>query len=290
VPAVALLTVVILITLSGVPTVNIQIPVTVGVNTVELPVTPIEASIAVTVNGAPAPYLLNGSTLYIVSDVDGVADINYVANINVADSRIVSFNVSEAYVKLYIPDNVVLLTPPSNISALSLEVINGTRYTVVEFYGPQTVEYMVLNTSTPTDTTPTSTTILTQATPTTVVTPFTQTSTTYTIGTTTSTQTQYTSPLTAISAPQTMSPSPTPSIPTPVPEATTTATIITSAATTSRITTTPTTQQIAQTTTSPQTGTLTGVVSRDLTTYIIAAIVVIVLVIAVVLLLRRRFV
>jgi len=152
--AAALLTVVILITLSGVPTTNIQIPVTVGVNTVELSVTPIEASITVTVNGAPAPYLLNGSTLYIVSDVDGVADISYTANINVEDSGVVSFNVSEAHVKLYIPDNVVLLTPLNNVTSLSSETINETNYRVVEFYGPQTIEYIVLNVST--QTTPTT--------------------------------------------------------------------------------------------------------------------------------------
>jgi len=149
-PVASLLTVVILITLSGVPTVSIQIPVTVGVNTVELPVTPIEASIAITVNGSPAPYLLNGSTLYIVSDVDGVADISYTANINVENGGVVSFNVSEAHVKLYIPGNVVLLTPLNNVTSLSSETINGTKYTVVEFYGPQTVEYIVLNVSTQT--------------------------------------------------------------------------------------------------------------------------------------------
>jgi len=175
-PGAALLTVVILITLSGIPTVNIQIPVTVGANIVELPVTPIEASIVVTVNGTPASHLLNDSMLYIVSDVDGVADISYVANINVANSGVISFNISEAYVKLYIPDNVVLLMPPSNVSALGSEVINGTRYTVVEFYGPQTVEYMVLNVFTQT-----------VATSTTTAAPFTQSITTYTIitGTTT---------------------------------------------------------------------------------------------------------
>jgi len=163
--AAALLTVVILITLSGVPTVSIQTPVTVGVNAVELPVTPIEASIAVTVNGAPASYLLNGSTLYIVSDVDGVADISYTANINVEDSGVISFDVSEAYVKLCMPDNVVLLTPLNNVTSLSSETINETNYRVVEFYGPQIIEYIVLNVSTQTtpatqqtDQTPTATT------------------------------------------------------------------------------------------------------------------------------------
>jgi len=160
----ALLTVVILITLSGVPTVSIQIPVTVGVNTVELPVAPIETSIAVMVSGAPAPYLLNGSTLYIVSDVDGVADISYIANINVENSGVISFNVSEAHVKLYIPDNVVLLTPLGNVTSLGSETINGTRYTVIEFYGPQTIEYIVLNVSTQTATVTTPQSITTPTT------------------------------------------------------------------------------------------------------------------------------
>jgi len=303
-PTATLLTVVILITLSGVPIVNIQIPVTVGVNVVELPVEPLEVSLAVMVNGSPAPFLLIDSTLYIVSDIDGVAEIIYVANFDMLSDGIIRFNVSEAYVKLYIPDNVVLLTPPNNVSRLSSEIINGTRYTVIEFYGSQTIEYIVLNVSTQTVTTPTSTTTLTQttiaptvitaastqiATPTTVVTLFTQTTTTYTIGTTTSTQTRHISPYTTVSTPQIMSPSSAPSIPAPVPETTTTVTIITSADTTPHITTAPTTQQTTQTVAPHQTATTTGAADRGLTMYIIAAAIATVLVIAVVLLLRRRF-
>jgi len=289
--AAALLTVVILITLSGAPIVNIQVPVTVGVNVVELPVAPLEASMVITVNGSPAPFMLIDSMLYIVSDVDGVAEISYVANFDMLSDGIIRFSVSEVHVKLYIPDNVVLLTPPNNVSTLGLEVINGTRYTVVEFYGPQTVEYIVLNVSMQTTTAPamiTATSTQT-ATPTTVTTPFTQTTTAYTIGITTPTTTLYTSPYTTISTPQTTSPSPASSIPAPASETTTTATITTSAATTPHITTAPTTQQTAQTAAPHQTATTTGAAGRGSTMYMVAAAIAIVSVIAVVLLLRRRF-
>ena len=124
----------------GAVEVTIKHGVNEGLNTIYLPIKPIEASIEVYVNGVLVPVIYINNTLIIPSNSSGIAIIRYLANISEVNGKFYfKLNTSEV-VNLTVTPGIALLTLPENISGV--RVVNGNL--TLTFAGPTLVEYIVL--------------------------------------------------------------------------------------------------------------------------------------------------
>lgn len=268
----------------GVAIVNMNVSLEEGLNAVKLPVEPIVGTIEVIMNNRTLIPIYENKTLYIFAPIAGSAYITYVANMTIADS-ILRLSIKEnVLVKLVLNPNVIPLTLPLNI-------VNTYYYNenlVIEFYGPQDIEYVVRETPLSLITTPVPTNTTVTPSPTTTPTTTTITSPSPT-----------TSPMTS---PPLTTPSYTPTLTTSLPTYTTTSMQTPATATstpspsptqTPTLVTTPsptpiTTPTISPTTPSPITKTTQAQPSTLISSYIAPLIVVVIVLGAIILVFIRR--
>ncbi|MEM0027320.1 MAG: winged helix-turn-helix transcriptional regulator [Ignisphaera sp.] len=127
---------------NGIAHVRIEMSLSIGVNTVVLPVAPVIETITVVLGGQELPFLYDdkSNTLYIVSTVNASCVVDYVANVSIKDN-VFSLSLSREYVyRLYLAPNIILLTVPNNISYYGY-VNNSILY--IEFSDEPTINYIV---------------------------------------------------------------------------------------------------------------------------------------------------
>lgn len=123
----------------GVVFVEINVNVDEGLNAIELPIEPIPESIIVSLNNAALTPMYEEGVLYIFSPSSDAVKITYLANISVVNN-LFSFDVKGGgLVKLTLSPEIILLSVPDNV--MNFEYVNNGL--VVEFYGPQKIEYVV---------------------------------------------------------------------------------------------------------------------------------------------------
>ncbi|MEM3921946.1 MAG: winged helix-turn-helix transcriptional regulator [Nitrososphaerota archaeon] len=132
-------TVLITIDSSGVVEAHLRLNVVEGLNEVRLPAEPIPETIEVKVGGEYAVAIYENQSLYFFSPIAGEAEITYLVNVSARDS-IFSFSiVYENLTRLRVPPQIILLAVPRNIE--KMEYAEGDL--VIEFYGPEVIEYAV---------------------------------------------------------------------------------------------------------------------------------------------------
>lgn len=162
---------------SGVATVTLFIEATQGMNTVNLPVEPLEPTIEVVCNDLEVPWLLTDvvELHFYVESACGVV-VSYVANISIEGGVFTVDVANVASAKLVLDSNIVLLTLPQNITDIHKED-SGLAIT---FAGPAEISYTVLQSISQPSTTPATkspttipitTTIATKHFPTTIIYP-----------------------------------------------------------------------------------------------------------------------
>ena len=128
---------------NGVVVVQMDLWADEGLNVIKLPVTPIPESITVSVdNSTLIPIYENGS-LYVFSPTSGNLKIDYLANISARDG-VFSFEAATGeLIRLVLKPEIILLSVPDNL-------VNFTYVgedLLIEFYGPEKIEYAVKNIS-----------------------------------------------------------------------------------------------------------------------------------------------
>jgi len=132
-------TVLITIDSSGIVEAHLRLNVVEGLNEVRLPAEPIPETIEVKVGGEYAVAIYENQSIYFFSPIAGEAEITYLVNVSARDS-IFSFSiVYENLTRLRVPPQIVLLAVPRNIERM--EYAEGDL--VIEFYGPEVIEYAV---------------------------------------------------------------------------------------------------------------------------------------------------
>lgn len=150
-------TILITIDSSGVVDAYLSLKTVEGLNEVRLPAEPIPETIEVRVGGEYAAAIYEDGVLYFFSPAPGDAEITYMVNVSARDN-ILSFDIGEGNLtRLRISRQVILLTVPKNIEGV--EYVEGDL--VIEFYGPDRIEYIVRAGAAPQ---PTITTTSTEAT------------------------------------------------------------------------------------------------------------------------------
>lgn len=125
--------------LDGIVTVEMNVNLDEGLNSVSLPIEPLPESLAVSIDGLTLIPMYENSILYVFSPKDGVAKITYLADISI-DKNIFMFEVrGGSPVRLTLKPNIVLLSVPEKI--VKYEYVNEDL--VIEFHGPQKIEYVV---------------------------------------------------------------------------------------------------------------------------------------------------
>ncbi len=149
-----------------------------GLNTIQLPIEPDEASIKITINGELKPGILMNNTLYIPSSSKGDVKVVYLAKTQVSNG-VFAFNVSsDAEVTLVCDSMVILLSLPKEIT----DVFYNDSSLVIKFKGLTLIKYIIsevvttttpatTTTTTPITTTPTTTSSTTPSVPATVTSP-----------------------------------------------------------------------------------------------------------------------
>ncbi len=133
---------------NGVVVVQMDLWVDEGLNLIKLPVTPIPESITVLMDNLTLIPIYENGSLYVFSPTSGSVEINYLANISVKDD-IFSFDVmGGALVRLILKPEIILLSVPDN----AVNFTYTDKELLIEFYGPQTIEYVVKKTSIATST------------------------------------------------------------------------------------------------------------------------------------------
>jgi uncharacterized membrane protein len=132
-------TILITINSSGVVEAYLSLKTVEGLNEVRLPAEPIPETIEVRVSGEYVAAIYEGGALYFFSPAPGDAEITYTVNMSARDN-VFSFDVGGGNLtRLRIPPQVILLTVPRNIEGM--EYVEGDL--VIEFYGPERIEYAV---------------------------------------------------------------------------------------------------------------------------------------------------
>jgi len=187
-----------------------------GLNIINLPIEPLEASIEVYLNNTLIPTLYVNNSIVIPSNTSSNFRITYIANTSVLPNDRLSFNVlTNDTIELVLKPQVILFTIPENIISTRVSDSN----IIIDFQGPTTIIYgIVVRTTTITTTTPPPTTTITTTTTTTTTPPAT---TTVTTTTTTTTATPMTTTTLTTSSPQATTPTTITPITTSVPATTT---------------------------------------------------------------------
>jgi uncharacterized membrane protein len=124
---------------NGVVEAHLSLKTIEGLNEVRLPVEPIPETIEVRVGSEYVAAIYENGILYFFSPMPGDAEITYMVNIS-ARNNILSFDIGgENLTRLRIPPQVILLMVPRNITGM--EYVEGDL--VIEFYGPERIEYAV---------------------------------------------------------------------------------------------------------------------------------------------------
>jgi len=162
-----------------------------GLNIINLPIEPLEASIEVYLNNTLIPTLYVNSSIVIPSNTSSNFRITYIANTSVLPNDRLSFNVlTNDTIELVLKPQVILFTIPENIISTRVSDSN----IIIDFQGPTTIIYGIVvrtTTITTTTTTPPATTTVNTTTTTTTTPPVTTTTLT--------TSTPQTTPVTTIS-------------------------------------------------------------------------------------------
>jgi len=142
---------------NGIAIIDMNLRIEEGLNAIRLPVEPIPESVAVSMNNSTLVPIYENGSLYVFSPTSGNAEINYLANISVRDD-VFSFEIeANDLVKLTLKPEIVLLAVPDNV--VNFTYVDSDL--VVEFYGPQKIEYVVKAGGTATTTTAAETTFTT---------------------------------------------------------------------------------------------------------------------------------
>jgi len=182
-----------------------------GLNIINLPIKPLEASIEVYLNNTLIPTLYVNNSIVIPSNTSSSFKITYIANTSILPNDRLSFNVlTNDTIELILKPQVILFTIPENIINTRISDNN----IIIDFQGPTTIIYgiVVRTTAITTTTTTPSTTTITTTIP--------SVTTTITTTTTTTPPMTATTPLTT-STPQTTTPATTTPITTSAPITTT---------------------------------------------------------------------
>ncbi|MCD6341878.1 MAG: winged helix-turn-helix transcriptional regulator [Thaumarchaeota archaeon] len=124
---------------NGIAIIDMNLRIEEGLNAIKLPVEPIPESVAVSINNSTLVPIYENGSLYVFSPTSGNAEINYLANISVRDD-VFSFEIeANDLVKLTLKPEIVLLAVPDNV--VNFTYVDSDL--VVEFYGPQKIEYVV---------------------------------------------------------------------------------------------------------------------------------------------------
>lgn len=124
---------------NGIAIIDMNLRIEEGLNAIRLPVEPIPESVAVSMNNSTLVPIYENGSLYVFSPTSGNAEINYLANISVRDD-VFSFEIeANDLVKLTLKPEIVLLAVPDNV--VNFTYVDSDL--VVEFYGPQKIEYVV---------------------------------------------------------------------------------------------------------------------------------------------------
>lgn len=132
-------TILITIDSSGIVEAYLSLRTVEGLNEIRLPAEPIPETIEVRVGGECVAAIYEDGILYFFSPAPGDAEISYMVNVSAMDN-ILSFGIGGGVLtKLKISPQVILLTVPRNIEGI--EYVKGDL--VIEFYGPERIEYAV---------------------------------------------------------------------------------------------------------------------------------------------------
>lgn len=139
---------------SGVAMVSIAVNASRGINRIPLPIEPLEPTIEVRCSGYEVPWSVNGSMeLYFYADDSCSGVVSYIANTLIHGGLLAIEIVSSDSIELTIASNIVLLTPPQNITGVVKR--DGNLITIV-FTSPARIVYTVATepVKTPAATTP----------------------------------------------------------------------------------------------------------------------------------------
>ncbi|MEM4003392.1 MAG: hypothetical protein QW836_07360 [Ignisphaera sp.] len=125
---------------SGVATVTLFIEATPGMNTINLPIEPLEPTVEVVCNNFEVPLLLTDVIqlhLYVGNACSAV--VSYVANISIEEG-VLTINVANAIsTRLVLNSNIVLLTLSQNIA----DIYKEDGGLIITFAGPAEISYTV---------------------------------------------------------------------------------------------------------------------------------------------------
>jgi uncharacterized membrane protein len=138
-------TTLIIIDSSGIVEAYLSLRAVEGLNEVRLPAEPIPETIEVRVGSECVAAIYEDGILYFFSPAPGDAEITYMVNVS-ARNNILSFDIGGGNLtRLRISPQVILLTVPRSIEGI--EYVEGDL--VIEFHGPERIEYAVRAGATP---------------------------------------------------------------------------------------------------------------------------------------------
>ncbi len=121
----------------GVVHVSIVVNVEPGLNEYKLPIEPIVASIDAKIDGNSTPVFYSNGTLYLPSEKQGKAVIDYLAKVTVGKRSTWFTIVTNDTVRMDIAPNIILLGAPQNL--VNSTIVDGRL--VVTLFGPITINY-----------------------------------------------------------------------------------------------------------------------------------------------------
>ncbi len=121
----------------GVVHVSLIVDVEPGLNEYKLPVEPIVASIVAKIDGNSTPVFYSNGTLYLPSEKQGKAVIDYLAKVTLGKRSTWFTIVTNETIRLDIAPNIILLGAPQNL--INSTIVDG--HLVVTLFGPLTINY-----------------------------------------------------------------------------------------------------------------------------------------------------
>uniref|UniRef100_A0A7C2VDQ5 Uncharacterized protein n=1 Tax=Ignisphaera aggregans TaxID=334771 RepID=A0A7C2VDQ5_9CREN len=137
---------------SGVPHVKLHVFLEQGLNTLKLPVEPIDNTIIILCGGAEPAWVFSDGLLSIYSDVPCGGVIEYIANVTIDGGALTLRIDDSATVALSIDSDVVMLSLPEDVDSLAQE----EGRIVMTLRGPATLVYTLASTATPSTSLPES--------------------------------------------------------------------------------------------------------------------------------------
>lgn len=124
----------------GIANIIIYTNISIGLNNITLPITPLEASIFVACGGSELPFIYEEPVLYISSGQLCRASISYIADLP-CNNGVFNLSISlPSRITLTISDHVLLLTIPNDVISISKK----GNSTLLEFFGPTIILYTIM--------------------------------------------------------------------------------------------------------------------------------------------------